>query len=123
MSPKVIDVGRFGDIFWHQFSLDFTTPRKLIFATRIIRKPIFYHFRPSILASKTNKQLMCFPIRFLDLIFPICFQFVSKYLIWGPLQNPVGAKMGPTIDQVAPNCKTVPLLFPTVEGFIRDLLS
>ena len=27
---------------------------------------------------------------------------MSKRWIWGPLQNPVGANMGPKLDQVAP---------------------
>ena len=34
-----------------------------------MRTPLFYHFRPLILASKIDKQIMLFSSRFLDLLF------------------------------------------------------
>ena len=43
----------------------------------------FYHFRPPILASKIDKQIMFFPTCFLDLISLICFQHFQKMVDLG----------------------------------------
>ena len=52
-----------------------------------MRKPLFYNFRPLVLASKINQQIMFFQSRFLDLIFLETGRFGD------PLQNPMGSKM------------------------------
>ena len=50
-----------------------------------MRKPLFYHFRPIILASQINQKIMFFQSRFLELLFLICFQFCLKNCrIWDP---------------------------------------
>ena len=61
-----------------------------------MRKHIFYHFRPFILASKIDKQIMFFQSSFLDLLFLNLFKIFLKNDRFGdPLQNPMGAKMAP----------------------------
>ena len=49
----------------------------------MMQKQIFHPFRRPILASKINQQIMVFPTHFLDLIFPICFRFLSKMIDFG----------------------------------------
>ena len=57
-------------------------PENSYLATRIMRQHLFYNFRPPILASKANQQIMFFPTRFLDLI--CLFDFFQKLSIVGP---------------------------------------
>ena len=67
-----------------------------------MRKPLFYNSRPSILESEIDQKLIFVQTPFLDLIFLIlCYLFQR-----GPLENPVGAKMGSKIDQAAPKWHT-----------------
>ena len=47
-----------------------------------MRKPLFDHFRPLILALKINQKIMFFQSRFFDLFFFV-FRIVSKMLVLG----------------------------------------
>ena len=56
-----------------------------------MRKHLFYHFRPLILASKS-----CFFKQFLEPPFCYFFQICFKNCrFWDPLQNPMGAQIVP----------------------------
>ena len=65
-----------------------------------MRNPFFYLFRPPILAPKIDQTNMFLSPPFLDFILLILFGFFWKWSIWRLLQNPVGAKTRPRIDQV-----------------------
>ena len=88
-----------------------------------MRKPLFNHLRHPILASRINQQISLFPTRFLDLMFFIVFQFCQKMLDLGTsLQNPVGTKMRPEIDNLFQNVKKLHECFRVARVFVRDLL-
>ena len=70
-----------------------------------MRKPLSYNFRPPILASKINQQIMFFPTRFLDRIIFIFYFFFKNWSIVGPLQHPMRTKAAPQIRQVAPKLR------------------
>ena len=94
MAPKK-DFGRFGDLFWHQFSLYFTTPRKLIFCKNYNAKTSFYQFRPPILASKTNQTIMFFiqPTSWTSFL-SFLFDLFRKWSILRPRSKSSGRKNG-----------------------------
>ena len=73
-----------------------------------MRNACFCISRPSILASKTNPKKYVFSKCFPRYPFG-CFYvaFMRKLSIWGPLQNPVGAKMGFKTDQVVPKVQKI----------------
>ena len=75
-------------------------PENSYFATSLMPKKLFNNFRPPVLASKINKQIMLFPAPFLDVIFLMYFILFFNDRFGDPLRNPVGAKMGPKIDNV-----------------------
>ena len=77
MPPKWSILIVLGSSLTSIFSM-FHNSQKTHFATCIMRKPLFYNFRHPILASKINQQIVFLPTRFLDLMFLICFRFVSK---------------------------------------------
>ena len=60
-----------------------------------MRKPLFYNFRPLILASKIDQQIMFFLSRFLHLLFLICLIVFKNGRFGDPLENPMGSKMVP----------------------------
>ena len=61
-----------------------------------MRKPLFYHFRPLILASEIDQEIMFFHSRFLDLLFLIFFRFFSKTVDFGtPFEIRWGQKSAP----------------------------
>ena len=63
-----------------------------------MRKPLFYNFRPLILASKIDQQILFFQSRFLDLLFLIffCFDLFEKWSILGtPFEVRWGQKSAP----------------------------
>ena len=57
-----------------------------------MQKPFSLPFQASRLAFKINQNIICFRAPFWDIIFLILCLF-EKRSLWGPLQNPVGAKM------------------------------
>ena len=65
----MIDSDRFGDLFWHQFFLCFTTPRKLKFGTSTMRIHLVYNFGHPILATS---------------FFSCCLDLFKNLSIWGP---------------------------------------
>ena len=69
-----------------------------------MRKRFIYHFRPPIWASKINQQIMFFPTRFLDLIFLICFRFVSKTVDFG---TPFEIQWAPKWDPKSTNWRHI----------------
>ena len=82
-------------------------------------KHLFDRFRPLILASKFNQTIMFVQSRFLDLLFRIClYSFFKNGRFGDPLRNPMGPKMAPQIDHVAPNIAIAKKLIP--RGHIRD---
>ena len=59
--------------------------------------------KASHLATQIHPQNMFDQGAFLDTLFDDFIDFMRKLSIWGNIQNPVGANMGPQIDQAAPN--------------------
>jgi hypothetical protein len=109
-----------------------------------MRKPLFYSFRPFILASKNDQQIMFFQSRFLDFLFHIFLDFFQNWSILGPpsksdgIQNgnqnrPSGAKMleilsvgMPTLRFVFKPCfhETIVILVPLGHrGFQKVIFS
>ena len=74
-----------------------------------MRKPLFNNFGPPISASKVNQRIMfVHPPSWTS--FFSCYVHFSKNALWGPFQNPVGAKMGRKIDHVAPTNRKITIL-------------
>ena len=84
-----------------------------------MRNACFSYSRPLILELKNLSEFV-FLLQddFLDTLFvDVYVDFIRWWQIWGPLQNPVGAKIEPQIDQVAPNIffsSSVGRLFPVL---------
>ena len=99
MRPKVIDFGCFGDLFWHQSSLYSTNPRKLNFATRIMRTPLFNLFQASHFGIKNQSKNHVFCNPFLG---PHCSHLLfNLFQKWSILVPPFKIQ-APQIDKVAP---------------------
>ena len=112
MAPKcsiLIDLGSFLE---YNFPSNFATPLKL--QQSIMRKTISYQFRPPILASKINQNIIFAQTPSWTSLLSFCIDFLQKGSLWGPLQNPVGAKMPPEIDQVAPKVSKTQMVHPSV---------
>ena len=105
MPPKVIDVRRYGASFGINV-LYISQFAENSYFTSIMRKACFGLSRPPILTPKTNPKIKVFS-RHLPAhpFFKSYVDFMEKHSICEPLQDPVGFKMGPKIDQVALSCQ------------------
>ena len=84
----MIEVGRFGDLFWHQFCLYSTTPRTHIFAI-CISKCLFLLLKVSHFGIKNPSRHL--PRHVFFRFHAHCIRTISML---GPFQNQVGAKRG-----------------------------
>ena len=84
--------------FGSPFSINFPDRQNLLICNMYNTKTSFLQVRASYFGIKKSIKESCFFCQppFLDLIFHILFWFVPKVVDLGPLQNPVGAKTGPT---------------------------
>ena len=80
-----------------------------------MRQPLFYHFRPLILASKFNHQIMFFQSSFLELLFLIVFIFFRNGRFWDPHSKSDGIKNGCKIYHVVEMLYN--FLFPATASF------
>ena len=73
-----------------------------------MRNACFGLSRHPILTSKIHPKII-FVSRHLPAhpFFNFYADLLEKWSIWGPLQNPVGAKLGPKTDQAAPTCQQI----------------
>jgi hypothetical protein len=89
------------------------------------RKPHFYHFRPPILASKIDEQIMFFRDILLDLIFHhFMWYYAKKCDFWTPFKLQGGPKWRPKSQQIQKMCPKTssgahPSVFQEPIGFTR----
>ena len=128
IEPQVAKGCHFGS-FWITlgipFSINFPDRLNLLICNKSYAKMSFLPFQASHFGI-TNQSIFLFPIRFLDLFFLICFQFVQTVVDLGtPLPNPTGSKMTPKICQVAPNLRKSRSEAPWASFFmiLKDLVS
>ena len=102
IEPEVAKGFHFGS-FWMTLGIPFSifVPGRLNLLISIIlmRKLVFYYFRPPILASKIKKTNVSLP-PLIGPHFSFVFSTVSETCrFWDPLQNTMGSKMAPKIDK------------------------
>ena len=84
-----------------------------------MRKPLFVYFRPPILASKINKEIMFFKPPFMDLMFLILSRFFPNIVDLGTPSKSSGRQNPPTQAggrrcqikecRISPNCHNLGL--------------
>ena len=82
-------------------------------AISIIRKHFVYHFRPPILASEINQNIICFRVPFLDTTFLILCYFSQKMITLGggASKNLLAPKWDPQSTEWLKNGTDVLILF------------